>query len=71
MPDVYNISKPIQWAIEPDHLKLVVVMCESVRNIFLQYHPCKQLDAGSMIFNKRHMYSHSEMSESTGIETKH
>lgn len=27
--------------------------------------------AGSMIFNKRHMYSHSEMSESTGIETKH
>lgn len=38
---------------------------------FIQTHAFTSSVAGSMIFNKRHMYSHSEMSESTGIETKH
>lgn len=40
-------------------------------------HPARQRDSHShiqtqvfMIFNKRHMYSHSEMSESVVIETK-
>lgn len=32
-------------------------------------HSEKRQCAVSMIFNKRHMYSHSEMSESIGIET--